>query len=116
MAIDQRRAPTVQKNFVQVVRAVELLLGIPVPGLTPLPRGHAKPTIASVFSHVSQLENIFNAEVRKVLVDMLPVLLKVALQISLNLDQSLGLARGVRNTDAITTKYVFRYQYRSTSS
>jgi hypothetical protein len=60
----------VQKNFVQVVRAVELALGIAVPGIS-------KSIVASDFTSALQkvaVSDIFNAEVRSVLKDTLPIL------------------------------------------
>lgn len=96
----------VQKNFVQVVRAVEVVLGITVPGLPPQSFHTSNFTAALV--QASKL-SIFSQEVRSVLLDTAPILQGVAIQLSLDLlhfSPSKGLA-------PLTTKCVL---YLSTQS
>ncbi|TFK69117.1 glycoside hydrolase family 5 protein [Pluteus cervinus] len=70
-----------QKNFVQVVRAVELSLGIVTPGLklgaTP---SFANQNITVSLNVVAQQQDIFNQEVRSVLYDTIPILFRIALK------------------------------------
>jgi hypothetical protein len=71
---------SVQKNFVQVIRAVELALGIPTP--------NAKVTIAASIDFAGALNvvaksNIFNPEVVKVLLEALPMVAWAAKELNL---------------------------------
>ncbi|KAF9563619.1 glycoside hydrolase family 5 protein [Agrocybe pediades] len=75
-----------QKNFVQVVRAVEWSLGIPVPGYSPL-SSSALGNATFSFSTAAG-SSFFNSEVRQVLEDAIPVFTKVAQQIGLVPDLS----------------------------
>jgi len=72
-----------QVNFVQTVRAVELALGIPVPGITHAPSSSAG-NVTTALSGTSTLSSIFNAEVRQVLLDAVPILVQVSEQLNLN--------------------------------
>ncbi|PPQ85403.1 hypothetical protein CVT25_006399 [Psilocybe cyanescens] len=74
-----------QTNFVQVVRAVELALGIPVPGISPFSGFESANDIASSLSGVAKLSSIFNSEVQQVLRDAGPVLVQVSKQIKLDI-------------------------------
>ncbi|KAF8872215.1 glycoside hydrolase superfamily [Gymnopilus junonius] len=76
----------VQVNFVETVRAVELILGIPVPGVSSFFEFQLAPNVAAAFSTASNLTSIFNSEVRQVLIDTIPVLAHVAAQLGLNTD------------------------------
>lgn len=76
---------SVQTNFVQVVRAVELALGIPVPGISPFSGFESANDIASSLSGVAKLSSIFNSEVQQVLRDAGPVLVQVSKQIKLDI-------------------------------
>jgi len=99
----------VQKNFVQTVRAVEISLGIPVPGinLPPSPRLGAARDIASAFTIVSTLSSIFNPEVLQVLIDAIPVFEQVAEQLDLNTAFAQGgLRRRLARRGVLVTKYV----------
>ncbi|KAF8909279.1 glycoside hydrolase family 5 protein [Gymnopilus junonius] len=75
-----------QVNFVETVRAVELILGIPVPGVSSFFEFQLAPNVAAAFSTASNLTSIFNSEVRQVLIDTIPVLAHVAAQLGLNTD------------------------------
>ena len=70
----------VTKNFVQVVRAVELLLGIQSAGLQPL-TVQAFPNVTLSFGATAQLPPSFSPEVHKVLQAAIPILLKLGVQI-----------------------------------
>jgi len=71
----------VQKNFVQVVRAVEWALGIPVPGYSPMPDSGSR-NATSCFSTAAE-SSLFSDEVRQVLQDSIPVFTQVARQLTL---------------------------------
>jgi hypothetical protein len=97
----------VYKNFVQVIRAVELVLGIDVPGLS-LPSSFKKSTnFCTTLGSLSKLTSLFNPEVRSVLADSVPVLLQVGLQLEVDALKS-GSASGLDtvNREALVTKYV----------
>jgi len=71
-----------QTNFVQTVRAVELALGIRVPGITATVS--AARDAPSALTNAASLSDIFNAEVRQVLTDAAPILASVAKQLLIN--------------------------------
>ncbi|KDR80884.1 hypothetical protein GALMADRAFT_60653 [Galerina marginata CBS 339.88] len=73
-----------QKNFVETVRAVELTLGIRVPGVSPLAEFNSAANVTSAFSTATTLSSIFNSEVRDVLRDAIPILVEVTRQLSVN--------------------------------
>ena len=75
----------VQKNFVQTVRAVEISMGVPVPGINSPPSRLAAPRdVTSAFTIAANLSSIFNSEVLQVLIDTAPVFEQVARQLDLN--------------------------------
>jgi hypothetical protein len=95
----------VYKNFVQVIRAIELVLGIDVPGLS-LPSSFKKSTdFCATLGSLSKLNSLFNPEVRSVLADAVPALLQVGLQLKVDALKS-GSASGLKtvNRDALITK------------
>ena len=71
---------TVQKHFVQVIRAVEVSLGMTVPGIESKNLSAGKYTL-SVNSLASQDE--FDSEVASVLTDSMPIIRKIAAQFNL---------------------------------
>ena len=79
------RRETVQQNFVKVVRAVELILGIPVPGA----QLNAKISTANFTSAISSVTNstglssIFNDEVKSALQDAVPILVGVGIELAI---------------------------------
>ncbi|KAF9466200.1 glycoside hydrolase family 5 protein [Collybia nuda] len=73
---------TFQKQFVQVIRAVEIVLGIPVPGMPAQSFSTSNFTQALVQASSS---SAFSQEVRSVLLDTAPILQGVAGQLSLDL-------------------------------
>ncbi|KIM44393.1 glycoside hydrolase family 5 protein [Hebeloma cylindrosporum] len=109
-----------QKNFVQTVRAVEISLGIPVPGLKcpPSPRLSAANNVTSAFGMVSTLSSIFNPEVLRVLVDAVPVFEQVARQLRLNTAFSQGgLRRRLSRRKALVTNFMdVTWQYNNPSN
>ncbi len=97
---------TVQVNFVQTVRAVELSLGIPVPGITHAPSSNAA-NASAAFSGTSTLSSIFNAEVRQVLLDAIPILAQVSEQLGLNTEFTKnGLGSRLKARPPLVTTYV----------
>jgi hypothetical protein len=72
---------TVQTQFVQVVRAVEIVLGIPVPGLKPGSFASSNFTAALGLAGTS---TIFTQEVRSVLLETVPILLQLGLELKLD--------------------------------
>ncbi|OCH93675.1 glycoside hydrolase family 5 protein [Obba rivulosa] len=69
-----------QKNFVQTVRAVELILGIPVPGL----QLDAKVTTSNFTSAITSVteSNVFNSEVTAALLDAVPILIELGTELA----------------------------------
>ncbi|GJE93192.1 glycoside hydrolase family 5 protein [Phanerochaete sordida] len=73
-----------QQNFVKVVRAVELILGLPVPGVqldVPVTTANFTHAVESVCG-ATQLADVFTPEVIKTLLDAVPVLLELAPQLA----------------------------------
>lgn len=99
----------VQVNFVQTVRAVELALGLAVPGITHTPSYNAG-NVSAALSGTSTLSSIFNAEVRQVLLDAVPILVQVSEQLSLNTVFSQnGLGSHLKARPPLVTTYVLTY-------
>ncbi|KAJ7282090.1 glycoside hydrolase family 5 protein [Mycena rebaudengoi] len=72
---------TFQKNFVKTLRATEFLLGVHTPGFAPL-AAQSSTNFTSLLTDVpetAQFTSLFNAEVRSVLIDTVPVLLKAGI-------------------------------------
>lgn len=72
---------TVQKNFVQVIRAVEFGLGIPIPGQADAVLSSGNLTAA--INHASS-SPIFNPEVQSVLKDSLPIINRLVVELGLD--------------------------------
>ncbi|TFY74678.1 hypothetical protein EWM64_g9334 [Hericium alpestre] len=100
-----------QKNFVKTVRAIELLLGIPVPGhQLDLPAAQISLDLTSA---VSKTTGLFNAEVAQALSAALPILLSMEAELGLSdiLDIGKAKGRGGRWT-ALTTSFMdINWQY-----
>lgn len=75
------RDTTDQKNFVETIRAVELVLGIPVPGAA-LNSSSQSANLTQSLADVAASGDC-NTEVRSVLRDAVSVLGQVAIQLSL---------------------------------
>jgi len=91
------------------VRAVEIALGIPVPGivLSPSPRLGTANNVASAFAITANLSSILNSEVRQVLIDAAPIFEQVARQLGLNTAFAQGGLRWrLSCRRALVTKYV----------
>jgi len=102
----------VQKNFVQTVRAVEIFLGIPVPGFNPLSSARlgAAQNVTSAFTIAATMSSIFNTEVMQVLADAAPIFQQVAMQLSLNTAFAKGGLRWhLSRRRALVTKYVISF-------
>ena len=96
---------SVQVNFVQTVRAVELALGIPVPETSPPGNVSAAGDATSGLSCVSTFSAIFNPEVLQVLENAIPILVEVVEQLSLNMVYSrIGLGLHLRAKLPLVTK------------
>jgi hypothetical protein len=89
---------------VKIIRAVELSLGIPVPGVNPAPSILSSHNVTAALATLSENKDVFNDELRQVLKDMVPVLVKVAVQlaVNINLDKQ-DLRATLRKKKALTT-------------
>lgn len=90
----------VQKNFVQVVRAIELVLGMPIPGPATCKLKQPPTNITAAMAQVASLK-MFSPEVASVLKDSMPIILKLATE--LGLDGSVDIFPNL-NKDPIVTK------------
>ncbi|KAJ7777399.1 glycoside hydrolase family 5 protein [Mycena metata] len=66
-----------QQNFVKVVRATEFLLGVPTPGFGAMP-APANGNFTAMLPNINT-SAVFNAEVRSVLLDTVPILLELGI-------------------------------------
>lgn len=73
----------VQKNFVQVIRAVELILGIPIPGLSLDVQLHTSNFTSAITAAVSG-SNIFNSEVKSALTEAVPILVELGFELAIS--------------------------------
>ncbi|KAI0630905.1 glycoside hydrolase family 5 protein [Trametes polyzona] len=71
-----------QKNFVQVIRAVELILGIPVPGLS-LDVQIKTSNFTSALGAAASASNLFNHEVKLALTEAIPILVELGFELTL---------------------------------
>lgn len=83
----------VQYNFVKTIRAIELILGIPVPGLQPLDlqlsTGNSSPTPMNMSSAIPlaaeyDKSGIFTAEIQSVLEAAVPILLEIGQELGIS--------------------------------
>lgn len=76
--------PIVQKNFVKTIRAVELLLGIPVPGesLGFKPTGTNFTDVLNTAASSSG-SGIFTSEIKSVLKDAVPILAGIGFELAI---------------------------------
>lgn len=110
-------AHTVQQNFVKTIRAVELLLGVPVPGLQPINfQSFASNITGSNLNMSSAIPlaaqddkaGIFTPEIVSVLHAAVPMLIDLKNELGMDKD-ALVLGNGKQfggNWDALFTKYV----------
>jgi len=99
-----------QKNFVDVVRAVELTLGLPVEGLS-LGVEISTSNFTAALVQVANASTLFNADVRGALAAAAPILVDLAVQLAVPalLDTSLG--GGMDRTSLLTTFMDVNWQY-----
>ncbi|KAI0642029.1 glycoside hydrolase family 5 protein [Trametes meyenii] len=71
-----------QKNFVEVIRAVELILGIPVPGRS-LDVQLNTANFTSALSATASTTKLFNKEVTSALADAVPILVELGFELSI---------------------------------
>jgi hypothetical protein len=93
----------VTKNFVQVIRAVEFLLGIPVAGLERSSQFKFNANVTISLGTASQYSSFFNDEVCKVLEDAIPILLKLGINMEI---YDLFSFSPVNRKEPLTTKCV----------
>lgn len=96
----------VQKNFVQVVRAVEASLGVRGSGHKAQFSASASANFTLAMDQVS-INTSFNKEVRLVLKDALPIIIRLALELGLDSVFNLASLKSRRKAP-IVTKYVIQ--------
>ncbi|KAF9038600.1 glycoside hydrolase family 5 protein [Panaeolus papilionaceus] len=96
-----------QKNFVQTVRAVELILGIAVPGTTPAGIITSAANVSEALITASTKTSLFNADVLAALVDAGPMFTYVVEQLGLSiaLGQS-GLRENMAARSPLVTNFM----------
>lgn len=72
----------VQKNLVQVMRTVELMLGIPVPGYKPL-QGSPNMNFTSAMAQAASTVTI--TEVRNAIMQAIPILYQISLELDIDM-------------------------------
>lgn len=92
----------VQKNFVDTVRAVELLLGIPVSGMS-LGTQITTTNFTQALDDASSLSNVFNENVRAALAAAAPILVDLAIELSVPALLDVNLGGNVDRTTLVTT-------------
>ncbi|KAH9926968.1 glycoside hydrolase family 5 protein [Fomitopsis serialis] len=101
---------TFQKNFVDVVRAVELTLGIPVAGLS-LGAEITTSNFTAALGQVANASTVFNPDVRAALAAAAPILVDLAVQLAVPALLDTGLGGGVDRTSLLTTFMDVNWQY-----
>lgn len=96
------RSFSVQKEFVDTVRAVELTLGIPVPGLT-LDTKVTTTNFTEALGQVANTSTIFNANVKQALAEAAPMLVELAIQLAVPALLDTSLASGVASRTTLLT-------------
>lgn len=103
-------AGIVQKNFVQVMRAVECMLGISVPGYKSF---ETSPNSNVTFTMSQAALTITIPEVQKAINQAVPILLQIALELKIDviLDPAVFWAGGMKRTqaDPLTSKYALLF-------
>ena len=99
---------TVEKNFVQTVRAVEHSLGFSdsLPGLAPWDNGNPLNVTQSIAT-TATLSSFLDSEVCKVLQEAVPIILQIAFELNINLvfEQD-GLGSFLSTRRSLVTTYV----------
>ncbi|EPT01117.1 hypothetical protein FOMPIDRAFT_70674 [Fomitopsis schrenkii] len=101
---------TFQKNFVDTVRAVELLLGIPVPGMS-LNAQITTSNFTQTLDIAANLTGIFNSNVRAALAAAAPILVDLAVELSVPALLDVNLGGNVDRTSLVTTFMDVNWQY-----
>ncbi|KAI0630907.1 glycoside hydrolase family 5 protein [Trametes polyzona] len=96
-----------QKNFVRVVRAVELVLGIPVEGLS-LDVPVSGYNFTSALQAVGSSSNLFNQEVRSALLEAVPMLVQLGFELSFSrvFDSDMATWRSHNPRDPLVTNFM----------
>ncbi|KZS99377.1 glycoside hydrolase family 5 protein, partial [Laetiporus sulphureus 93-53] len=94
-----------QKNFVDTVRAVELTLGIPDPGLT-LDTSITTTNFTAALGQVASTTTIFNTNVTEALAAATPILLELAMQLSIPAILDTSLASGIASRSTLWTTFM----------
>jgi len=101
---------TVQKNFVQAVRTMEHLIGIPVQGYKPFP---PSPNTNFTYAMAQAASTIPNMEVQGAIKEAVLILMQIASEI--NIEEIVDPVKFWRGgpkraaKDPLTTTYVFRF-------
>ncbi|CAL1714506.1 unnamed protein product [Somion occarium] len=96
-----------QKNFVKVVRAVELTLGIPVPGVQLDMKVQTKNFTSALTSVAStSTSDIFNAEVKSALLASVPILVELGFELSIGSIFSFNLATANSQREPLVTNFM----------
>jgi len=107
---------TFQKNFVDTVRAVELTLGIPIPGMS-LDTQISTTNFTEALGQVANASTIFNSNVRAALAQAVPMLVELAIQLSVPALLDTTLATGIASrTTLVTTFMDINWQYDNPSN
>ncbi|TFK19960.1 glycoside hydrolase family 5 protein [Coprinopsis marcescibilis] len=101
---------TFQKNFVQIVRAVEIALGISVDQSyedSKPPGVRSAHNVTEALNAMSGATNSFSGEVIQVLKDMIPIISGVAVQLSVNMEfNQHGLREQLKNRTPLVTNFM----------
>ncbi|CCM02655.1 uncharacterized protein FIBRA_04759 [Fibroporia radiculosa] len=102
---------TFQKNFVDTVRAVELTLGIPVPGMT-LDTQISTNNFTEALGQVANTSTIFNSNVKEALAEAAPILVELAIQLAVPAILDTNLASGLPSRSTLVTTFMdINWQY-----
>ncbi|KAH9951100.1 glycoside hydrolase family 5 protein [Amylocystis lapponica] len=100
---------TFQKNFVDTIRAVELVLGILVPGVQ-LDTAITK-NVSAALTDVASASTVFNPEVRAALAEAAPILLSLGVQLAIPAMFNSDLVSANQREALVTTFMDVNWQY-----
>ncbi|KAI0954709.1 hypothetical protein AcW1_006510 [Taiwanofungus camphoratus] len=101
---------TFQKNFVDTVRAVELILGIAVPGLT-MDTKITTTNFTAALADIANTSTVFNPEVKAALAEAVPILAELGFQLSVPAMFNFSLATNNQHNALVTTFMDINWQY-----
>ncbi|KAI0734016.1 family 5 hypothetical beta glucosidase from glycoside dehydrogenase [Fomitopsis betulina] len=101
---------TFQKNFVETIRAVELLLGIPVTGMS-LSTEVTTNNFTQALDDAANLTDIFDSNVRAALAAAAPILVDLAVELSVPALLDVNLGGNVDKASLLTTFMDVNWQY-----